>query len=514
MVFRQVWLLVALLLLLVGIGIREPAVAAVGALVFLTGSVAQVWSRLALERVSYRRTLLHRRAFVGEDIEVSFSIANRKALPLPWIEIRESVPDAMPARDAHTAPSANHGELYVTRSTSLAWYERVSWRHRFLCRQRGYFRFGPTRLRSGDIFGLFPSQRDDFTHDYLTVLPRLVDLPDLGLPSERPFGEARSGSRIFEDPSRIVGVRDYRAGDPLKRIDWKATARRQDLQSRVHEPSSSLHLLVALNVNTLEFVWEGYDPVRLERAITVAGSVASWAEGHRYAVGLLANSSFPGADRPISIPPGRDPDQLTHILEALAMVSPFTIAPLEDVLEQAARRLPAGATVVVVAAFLTEPLAARIVRLRGRGHPLALLWVGDEPPPPGLGRVTVHDLSQHMRVIERRWLSGAGPTAPRAAAPREPAAAPDPAAGPAAGGVVPGAAGGHGPPRDPPAAEPAVPHGRRDEADPVNRWARPNQAQPGTMSGTGHAERGDASGSTTDDPSPGAHACGGAASLT
>jgi uncharacterized protein (DUF58 family) len=454
---RQLWVMVAVLLLLVGIGLREPPVAAVGALVLLAGGLARAWSRLALERVSYARGLSVHRAFVGEEIEVQFSIANRKALPLPWIEIRESVPEAMPARDVHAAPSGAPGALYVTRSTSLAWYERVSWRHRFLCARRGYFSFGPVRLRSGDIFGLFPSDREIHSRDRITVLPRLVELPALGLPSERPFGETRSGLRMFEDPSRIAGVRDYRPGDPLKRIDWKATARRQALQSRIYDPSSSLHLLVALNVSTLEYVWEGYDPVRLERAITVAGSVARWAEEERYAVGLVANSTYPGADRPISIAAGRDPDQLTHILEALAMVSPFVLAPLEDVLEEAARALPFGATIVVIAGYTNDALAARLVRLRRRGHPVTLVWVDDEPPPRGLSGVVVYDVSASLRGFEREWLAQGAPAVseaerramPAAAPPASPIAAPEPAlAGTAAT--------------------------RRDEENPVTRWARPS----------------------------------------
>jgi uncharacterized protein (DUF58 family) len=451
MVFRQVWPLVAVLLLLTGIGIREPAVAAVGALVLLAGGVAQLWSRIALERVTYRRRLQDRRAFVGEELEVEFTVANRKALPLPWLEIRESVPDTMPARDAHATPSGMQGALYVTRSTSLSWYERVRWSHRFLCRRRGYFHFGPARLRSGDIFGLYPAQLDEERRDYLTVLPRVVDLPALGLPAERPFGEARSGSRIFEDPSRIAGVRDYRHGDPLKRIDWKATARRQELQSRVYEPSSSLYLLIALNVNTLEFVWEGFDPVLLERAITVAGSVATWAEQHRFATGLIANSSYPGADRPLSVPPGRDPDHLTRILEALAMVSPFTIAPLEDVLEDTVRRLPMGATVVVVAGYLPRLMAARIERLGRRGHSVSLIWVADGGAP-ALAGVRTFDVSNSLRAFERGW-SADEHTRTRRTAPQ---AVERPAPSPAS---------------QPPVGQPVGTI--RDESDPVARWARP-----------------------------------------
>ncbi len=448
MLLRQLWPSLSLLLLLVGIGIREPAVAAMGALVLFAGGLSHLWSRLALERLEYHRQLPERRAFVGETVEVRYSLANRKALPLPWVEVREYVPDALPALDAHAAPSARPGSLQVDRSTSLTWYERVSWRHRFLCRQRGYYLFGPALLRSGDVFGLFPVEREASARHAVTVLPRLADLPELGLPAERPFGEARSGSRLFEDPSRTLGVRDYRPGDPLKRIDWKATARRQALQSRVYEPSASLYLLLALNVDTFAQSWEGYDPVLLERAVTVAGSVARWADDRRYAVGLVANSSVPGADRPIAVPPGRDPEQLTRVLEALAMVAPFTIAPLAGVLAEAARHLPMGATVVAVAGFPSEGLIACLERLARRAHPTTLLWVGDEPPPP-CERVRLYDLAAHMRRVEREWLAaGERPRRLREFSPPQDEALTPPVGGPGAGTV-------------------------RNEQDPVLRWARP-----------------------------------------
>jgi uncharacterized protein (DUF58 family) len=421
MFFRQAWVTIAVLVALVGIGTREPAVAAMGILILLTGGLARTWSRLALERLEYRRALASRRAFVGETVDVTFSLTNRKALPLPSVEVQDHVPEAMPAEGVHVAPSSFSGLVSVTRTTSLAWYQRVAWHTRFRCQTRGYFRFGPAMLRSGDPFGFFETSAERHKQDYITVLPRLYDLSALGLPTRRPFGEERGGSPIFEDPSRMIGVRDYRAGDPLKRIEWKATARRGALQSRVYEPSSSLYLLVALNVTTLEYVWEGYDPVRLERSISLAGSVARWAHDHRYATGLIANSSYPGADRAMSIPAGRDPDQLTRILEALAMVSPLTIAPLEEVLEEAARRLPLGATIVLVASYCHESLAATLHRLELKEYPLAILWTADTPPPPALAGLNVFDLAPRLRELERSHDTAA--FAPRREEPATPAVA-------------------------------------------------------------------------------------------
>src|SRR5690606_35165350 len=138
----------------------------------------------------------------------------------------------------------------------------------------------------------------------------------LGLDSARPFGEQRGGNRIFEDPSRVVGVRDYIAGDPLKRIDWNATARVGRLQSRLYEPSRTQAVVVALNIPTFARTWQGSDPVLLERGISVAASLARAAFEDGHALGMLANGSFPDADRPIRIGAGSSPDQLNRVLEA------------------------------------------------------------------------------------------------------------------------------------------------------------------------------------------------------
>src|SRR5579885_1915540 len=398
---RSIWVLTALVLLLFGMALQRPVPAAVGVLVLLAGGVAIVWSRLSLERLSYERRWSVTRAFVGEEIEATFTVRNAKALPIPWFEARERVPDQLPPAGAHILPAAWPGAFYYTHTTALAWYERVSWRQRFVCSARGYYEVGPTRLRAGDMFGFFPREARLDQPDRITVLPRLLELGEIALPVRRPFGEAKGGNRILEDQSRLAGVRDYRPGDPLKRIDWKATARRGTLQSRLYDPSATLTLIVALNVDTFVHPWEGYDPLLLERAISVAASIAARGDEQRFAVGLVANASFPGADRPIRVAAGRDEGQLTRVLEALAMVTPFTILPPEELLARERRRLPFGASLALVAGYITPALAQQLERLRRDDLAVAVYWVGDEPPSQAPHGVPVHDVSGQLRSFER-----------------------------------------------------------------------------------------------------------------
>ncbi len=398
---RSLWAVAAIVLLLVGLASQQAVPAAVGMLVLITGSAAVLWSRLSLERVGYERGWQQHRAFVGEEIEGRFTLRNRKSLPSPWFEVRDIVPDQLPPVGVATLPAAWEGAYYFLHTTSLAPHERVRWRQSFRCTARGYYRFGPTRLRSGDLFGLFPRERHLDGWDELAVLPRLVDLGDVPLPFLRPFGSAKGGNRIFEDQSRMAGVRDYRPGDPLKRIDWKATARRGSLQSRLYDPSATASLIVALNADTFAHNWEGYDPLLLERAVSVAASLAALVDERGLAAGLMVNCTQPGADRPIVVPAGRDPAQLTRILEALAMVGSFTIVSLDELIDRQARRLPLGASVAVVTAFVTPALAARVSRLKREGTAVALYWAGDHAPEHLPPDVAVHDLTPRLRAFER-----------------------------------------------------------------------------------------------------------------
>jgi len=188
----------------------------------------------------------------------------------------------------------------------------------------------------------------------------------------------------------------------MKRIDWKGTARRQSLQSRIYEPSSTHHLMIALNVNTMAHTWEGYIPELLERILSTAGSVAKYGIDAGYAVGIAANGSFPDSDRPLRVPVGSSSDQLMRILEALAVIGPLTLVPLQTVLDREAQSFPFGATLVCVTARMDPSLAASLMRIAEAGHAVTVLSVAEEEFDEDLGGIPVANLSIAMKTLELR----------------------------------------------------------------------------------------------------------------
>ena len=202
------------------------------------------------------------------------------------------------------------------------------------------------------------------------------------MPAKEPFGEQNVRRSLFTDPIRTQGIRDYHPRDRFRDIHWKASARRGELQTKVYDPSTGMTLAVFLNVATMRRHWMGFNPQQLERAISVAASVANYGVEQKWAVGLYVNGSVPRSDQPIRVPPGRSPDQLSHILEALAATTEFATGSIEKLMNRESPRLPWAATLVLVTAHISEEMAAIILRLKEAGRRVALISLAEEPPPP------------------------------------------------------------------------------------------------------------------------------------
>ncbi len=375
--FRDTWLHIGTVLVLVGFGASQPLVAGVGFVLILMGLVGQYWSKHLFDRLTFVQTPSQHRGFIDEAISLDIELANQKLLPLPWYEWRLSLVEQWAVAGERLTPGSAPGTNWLTRRGALGWYQKQNWQVTLSVPVRGYHQIGPGHIRSADLLGIFPSRHEFDAPQHVTIFPRVFTMADLGFPADRPFGERRGRNRIYEDPLRVAGIREYRPGDPLKRIDWKATARSGELRSRVYEPSAAQQLYLMVNIDTLEHAWEGYLTEDLERTVSTAASVAVWAAGARFAVGLLANGSFPEADRPIRIAPSRSPEQLTHLLEALAVIQPLTMGDLAHAVRRESGRMPAGSTIVVIAALIPESLAAVILRLAGEGHRVFVIATSD-----------------------------------------------------------------------------------------------------------------------------------------
>lgn len=398
--WQELWILIFVVLIIIGIFAGEGLLIGFSVMGLLVVGTARIWNKAALEDLTYEREFSQQRVFIGEKATLSITLTNRKPLPLGRVRVDDDVPACMSLEGADVVSSPNPEGQTLRHSTSMSWYERVRWTYEFECSRRGFFRIGPSTLRSGDLFGFFNSEKDSQDRDYVLVYPRIASLPEIGIPSARPLGETQGGIRIFEDMSRPMGLRDYHTGDPLKTVDWKATARMQELQVRTFEPSSSMTVLLAVAVDTMAHTWEGYSAVHLERIVTAAASLAVYATDRQYSLGLFSNGTPVLADRPMKIAPSQSPEQLTIILEALASIRPLPMGSIAGQLGQEWRRFPLGSTVVVVISLVAEELPQILENMRAHGYKVVVVYVGDEPCPQMPDGVLLYEIGGTFEGLE------------------------------------------------------------------------------------------------------------------
>src|SRR5258708_26157595 len=369
---RWVWL--PLLLFIAGAIVRNPSMMAITGFMLAVVFFAWRWNRHVLNRVQYRRRFNHRRAFPGETLEVQILAENAKWLPITWLQVEDEWPsDFGPEDETILAPSAGPGMGYLVNIYALRWHERVRRRFKLLARKRGLFKTGPAHLLSGDPFGLFEDDANIPKADLLVVYPEIKPLEELGLDAKDPFGEIATPLRLYEDPNRIMGVRDYRSDDSFRHIHWQATARTGNLQVRQYEPTRTRSLMLCLNIASFEEHKRGVCPAMVDYVLTVAASLASWSVEQNYAVGLIANAALVQTDRPLRTQPGHSYDQLSNLLEAMAGITYFITADFGRFLIQESSRIPWGATLVAITGYVDEPLLLTLLRLRQSGRRIVLV---------------------------------------------------------------------------------------------------------------------------------------------
>ncbi len=416
------WYVACVALTLLGLLVRQPLLLVVALLSLLVLLTADVWARYCLRDLRFNRNLSERRVLFGEVVTLSFVVENAKLLPLPWLEVEDTVPRALAFQSRQLRIQSSTNRAVLENLFSPRWYERITRRYTVICNARGVHTFGPASIRSGDLFGFIERSETREGRQYLIVYPLVVPLSSFRLPAHYPFGDRKAPRRLLEDPSRVIGVRSYVYGDDLRRVHWKATARTMELQSKIYEPTTTYTLVMFLNVATQLDIYYGIHPELQELSICAAASVTDWALNEGYAVGLYANSimympelgmQLPEKQdqkasnqeaaaresvaeqlnrRRILIPPASNQEQRKRIMEALARIQGFFGSSIEDLIRQERTHLPAGATVVVITSTISDPLLDVLSRLKQAGHAVTILMVGNQPAASRLAGLPVYHL--------------------------------------------------------------------------------------------------------------------------
>lgn len=331
--------------------------------------LSRVWARRTLSHIRITRRYLPR-VFLREDVRVTLDVENTSWLPVLWLQIHESLPIEL------ASPN------FFRRVVSLGPRAKVELTYALRGRRRGFYALGPLTLATGDVFGLDENTGRWAGADHITVYPEVVPLERLGLPSVSPFVNLPSRPRLFEDTSRVLGVRDYNAGDPLRQINWKSTAAVGKLLVKKYEPAIAFDVMIFLDLYLPHYPRRGREAAS-ELAVVAAASVASRLAGQGQPVGLATNGRDPhggpdGMAQQVRTHRGRA--HLMRVLGALARVELAELAPISAILARERPRLDWGTTILVVSGAESPGLLEAVLGARRAGFPVTLILTDRNAP--------------------------------------------------------------------------------------------------------------------------------------
>ncbi len=236
------------------------------------------------ESVTVERQVTSSELEIGESIAVGIKLSNNTGYFIPWLFVEDLLSTRVTSQPNRALEISGYpAKLYFFRSkqTALMTYKIKAMR-------RGYFQLGPTILETGDLLGLHRNYRVASEPHYILVLPKLIPLQGMNISSRRPMGDLHVNDRVMEDPTQMVGIREYRAGDSLNRIHWRATARTGKLHTRIFQPTCIQGAMLVLDMHSATNP-DRNEPVRTDLAVTMAASLAHTLYLMNQPFGLISN---------------------------------------------------------------------------------------------------------------------------------------------------------------------------------------------------------------------------------
>ena len=313
---------------------------------------SRTWNRALSVRVSFARPHI----CLGERGELTEEIENRKRQAVPLVEIGFRIPTGLMFIDAENTQKSDY--VYKRDLFAVEGMERIVRHYQVEGKKRGYY--SPDQLSIHAPSVLF---REEYIMDTpaggfpgMYVYARQVDCSPVLRVLDAILGERESARRLYEDPFVFASIRQYTVHDPMKAINWKASAHTGELMVNTYASVTSLDISIYLDVSmdlNIPFS-EDLRELAVSGAASLARNLAARQENVKLSVNISADAGK-GPDEPseekdsaadqqdpggeyVSFRIGRQADVLTQMEEYLASdFEKMDVMPFADMIGKTAR---------------------------------------------------------------------------------------------------------------------------------------------------------------------------------
>ena len=376
-----------------GINTRQSTIYQVFAFTFPLLGIALLFSLFFRARFSVTRKL-PKFALAGEPLRYTLELRNQTNRQQTGLLIHEQFGDPRPTYDEFLRakePEEDTRNAWDRRTMVYRWMWLVAQnrqgkgeeqslpnlapggreqvRVEILPLHRGYLELTGITVSRPDPFGLFKACRFLPCYQRVLILPKRYQLPQLDLPGSRrhqPGGVALASSVGNSD--EFVSLREYRSGDPLRRIHWKSWARTGKLIVKNYQDEFFVRHGLVLDT----FQEQPYSRA-FEEAVSLAASFVSTVETQESLLDLM----FVG-NKAYCFSSGRGVSHTDSMMEILACVRPCHDRPFSELSSLLLNHASRVSGCICILLVWDKERREMIRMLRGIGVPLKVIVVTEQ----------------------------------------------------------------------------------------------------------------------------------------
>lgn len=272
------------------------------------------------------------RAVEDDTLEIETEIRNRGLLPAFNIVIEETLPWRLPEEK---------NKRFLIEYLGARSFLKV--KYNCLCSQRGRYKIGPLVVYFFDPFSLFFFKKKYDIYSDLYVYPKAFNIqkfPPLAKGASPWFGI--DTTRASGDEDEFFGTREYKDGDPIKKIHWISTARKNRLIVKEFQRQSFYRATIIFNLEKEKNFGAGKDNLA-EFIIKIVASAAKYLIEKSVSLEIIAHTG-----EIVHMPFNKGPEYLEDILRFLAIAQAESRVSLGEIFQEFSRYILNDSTLIVV----------------------------------------------------------------------------------------------------------------------------------------------------------------------
>lgn len=200
------------------------------------------WSRQVMVRLWFETDAV----YAGQETKLYEVIENRKSMPVPVLEVGFHTRRELDFAGVENTNVSDY--LYKRDVFSVLGRQKITREIPVKCTKRGRYLASDADITTHTLLYRKHYSKAIGTEAQIYVYPKMTDVSEIVTVCERMLGTLQCAKRLYEDPFAFRTIRNYTTDDPMKTINWKASAKTGSLMVNTFDSAQSQKAMIFLDV--------------------------------------------------------------------------------------------------------------------------------------------------------------------------------------------------------------------------------------------------------------------------